>query len=206
MDKIKSLFKKILNDMRSSKNSTFGDCKIKEADIFKRFASFVVDFIIITFIFSFMFTIAYKDKLDEILITAKDNITVEEITIDPDGKKKSEVKVQNFKKNTERLKSAVEGNNNFFYMFSGVLVVYFYLSIISKNRATPGQRLFNLITVSTSDNKKSIYINGLNKSILLFASICLRWFPFLIILPLLFFKNKTFCDYLSGTEVLEIIK
>jgi hypothetical protein len=186
-------------------NTEFNGYKVARAPVQKRLLSYVIDYIFILSVCAFIVSIIANDKLqeyNELSQKKRTEITTEiDIEVAVDGKRavtasKEEEDKEIEEKQKEIIRNLAESKEVKFCIFF-VTIGYYMGFTLSRQQATPGQRLLNLMTVRF-DGKRMTFTDTLNRVSLLFI------FNILAVVCLFTRDNLAVHDYLSKTMVIEI--
>jgi uncharacterized RDD family membrane protein YckC len=183
-------------------NTDKNEYKVTNANIPKRLASYLIDYLCSLSLAAFMISIVASDELAEYYRKIYKNNKIETTTeislvITEDGKQETTVEEKEDKiEDGEIIKKLSNDSKIKFFTFL-IIFSYFVIFTLTKQQATPGQRLFNLMTVRM-DGGKIVFNDVLNR-------ICLLFIFNILSFVCLFTKNNiTIHDYLSKTMVIEI--
>lgn len=178
MDKIKNFFKK---NIYLKNNSTY-------ASPLKRFASFVVDMLVIMVVFNIIVNIASHYGFDR-------EIYKEEIIVENKG---TSDEIINLKENFD-----AKVFSRIYFIVFGISAVYFVLFLSSKKQATLGNQLFRIMVVYTKKSRISPMA-----AFVRFISMVLNNYLYGIGYLLYFFRedHAFLHDVLSDTRVVNLVK
>ncbi len=193
------------------------------ANPIKRFAAFIIDFVINMFITCLILSLTLGPNIknsinsftsNEIVIDntklnlIKNNKNDDFIEINDKNKeffdfKRTKRKPTNQEKQQIMI-DVLKKNKGYFYLIFIIPMIYNITFLMTKKQATLGQQIFNLCVIK-KDSKKLDIVNIIDRILIFSLSKMPFIIPFTIIIPVLITKEKTtIYDLFSGTRVIEI--
>ena len=225
-EKTKSYIKNFFSSNSNVQSNTTGGYDVSFAKPLRRFKAFLIDFVIVYLLLTTLIFLMIKDdiaaNIDPIFtdenvetsfeIDSNNNIlNAQNVAVETDATTgntmiKPLTKKERAKQINDIVLRKIQDNKWCGYMIILAPILYKILVLLTKKRATIGQRFFNLMVIKKDGEELKI---GDIITRVFMCSICKIKFliPFTIVVPVFISKNNlTLYDYFTNTYVIELNK
>ncbi|MDR2760522.1 MAG: RDD family protein [Rickettsiales bacterium] len=187
-----------------SEQSAVSTFSIEYASPARRLSSFIVDYICLIVLNASLALVFFKPQIREyakIEMENREKKQISEAIKTAEDKEKSEKKIGNWKEilaeRAAKIKATPKIKILFLFVTYSTNFIYFFYFLSSKAQATPGQRIFNLMTVKV-DGQRMTPADSSKRTVLFIVLSALA------VLCIFSKNNIAVYDHLSKTRVIKI--